>query len=83
MDANTLQEKYNLSLVGFKNFKKYNLNKQDLSFLENYFKTEYVNILGKNKVKFKEDEMSRSKEELIHIALEEPYTEFSFDKYLN
>jgi hypothetical protein len=83
MDANTLQEQYNLSLVCYKDFKKYNLNKQDLHFIENYFKSEYVNVLGKNKVKFNEDELSRTPKELISIALEEPYNEFNFDKYLN
>ena len=83
MDANTMQEKYNLALVCYKHFDKYNLNKQDLNFLENYFKTEYENILGKNGVHFDEGNLSRSKEELLKIALEEPLQEFSFDKYLN
>lgn len=82
MDAKELQEKYQLSLVCFKDFKRYNLNKNDLNFLENYFKTEYKNILGKNKVNYDESLLSRTPKELLKIALEEPLQEFKFDKYL-
>ncbi|NSB12107.1 hypothetical protein [Clostridium beijerinckii] len=82
MDAMELQEKYQMSTVLFKNFKEYGLNKQDIHFLENYYKTEFVNVLGNNKVRFNEDELSMTKEELIQLAESVPYEEFDIDKYL-
>lgn len=82
LNAVQLQEQYQMSQVLFKNFKEYGLNKQDIHFLENYYKTEFVNVLGSNKVHFNEDELSLTQKELINIAESEPYQEFDIDKYL-
>lgn len=82
MTASELEEKFGLSVCLFKNFKKYGLNDHDLMFIEDYFKNKYPQILGKNKVPWKEEKLSKSKEELIQIADSEPFKEFSIDKYL-
>ncbi len=78
-------EKYRFSTIMYKDLTRFNLSRHDLYFLESYFKKNHVQVLDGNNVKYKEDELTRSEDELIRIAEQEEYKLFNFDleKYLN
>lgn len=82
MTGKQLQENFGLSVCLFKSFEKYDLNSQDILFIEDYFKKNYSQVLGKNKVNWKEENLSKTQKELIEIAELEPFEEFDIDKYL-
>jgi hypothetical protein len=77
------QDLYNFSIITYKDFTKYNLNKQDLKFLEHHFKYIYNEVRKGNKVHYLEHELSRSVEELINIAIREEMLLYPIDKYLD
>ncbi|OOM81836.1 hypothetical protein CLPUN_08140 [Clostridium puniceum] len=87
MSAEEMVQAKLLNKILYKDFNEYNLNRADLYFIEQYEKDRNCNneILGKNnKVPYKEENLSRSKEELIKIANEIEFKEFDkLDRYLN
>lgn len=73
-----------LSKIIYKDFTQYNLNRQDLYWIENFYKESCENeVLGKLKApQVEESELSRSVEELIEIAENTEYTEYKLERYL-
>ena len=76
---------WKLSRILYKDFTQYNLSRNDLYWIENYYKESCEDeILAKMKApKVDENELSRSVEELIEIAENTEYMEYKLDKYLN
>lgn len=73
-----------LEEIKFQNFKEYNLNRQDLYFIEAFWKQKEKELLGKKLPKVNESELSRSKEELIELTNKVEWEIFDkLDKYLN
>lgn len=83
MNFEEYQKLYGFSIICYKDFTKYNLNKYDLSFLEHWFKDNYKQIIKGNSVHYIESELSRSAEELIKIANREQMVLYPIDKYLD
>jgi hypothetical protein len=84
LDAETLVSEYDLDKIVYKDFSEYNLNRYDLYFLEKYYKEIEKSILDGKAVPFREDQLSKSKEELIDIANSTSLRIFDkLDRYLN
>jgi hypothetical protein len=77
------QNLYNFSIITYKDFSEYNLNKQDLKFLENFFKQNFGEVRKGNKVHYIKSELSRSVEELEEIAIREEMLLYPINKYLD
>lgn len=85
MSAKEMIDKYNLSMIIYKDFSKYNLSRDDLFFIESYFKENIKEIIKTNAVNYNEKNLTRSKEELTNIATKQVvYKKFvQMDRYLN
>ena len=81
MDIEQYIEKYDFCTILYKDFTKYNLNDEDLSFLENWHKENYEEIIKGRNVKYKEELLSKSPEELISLCKLEQMVLFNLDKY--
>ena len=83
----TAEELANIGLnkIIYKDFSECGLSRADLFFIERYFKDNVEELIGRRKkVGYKEEELTRSKEELIRLAEETDYTEFNkLNRYLN
>lgn len=75
--------KYNFSDIIYKDFTNLNLSRQDLYFIEKYFKDRYKEIIDSRKVHYNKEKLTRSEEELIEIAESVEFKEFDIDRYLN
>lgn len=74
----------NLSTILYKDFTSYNLSRDDLYFLERWYKNNTKELRKTNQVYYKEENLTRSKEELIDLAENQvEYKEFEkLDRYL-
>lgn len=84
MTAEELVNNYLMVGIIYKDFTEYNLSRDDLYYIESYFKESQGEILGVKPVTVNEENLTRSKEELIEIAENKvEYQEFNIDRYLN
>lgn len=78
------KEKWGIQKVLYQDFTDYKLTRDDLFFIEKYQKDSKGELLGVKPVSFKEDKLSRSKEELIYLSETVPTQEYKkLKKYLN
>lgn len=84
MNIEELIDEYNFSTIIYKDLTKYNLNKAELNFIENYYKDKYNEIISNRKARFSDCNLTRDKDELVSIAENEEFKEFEkLNKYLN
>jgi len=85
MNAEEMVDKYKLSIILYKDFTEYNLSRDDLYYLESYFKGSTKEIIKTNAVHCNEKNLTRSKEDLIDIAINKvQYKAFQqLSRYLN
>jgi len=75
---------YSLKKIVYKDFTEYNLSRNELYFIEDYYKQISKEVLGKIRAFKDEEKLDRSKEELIEIANQVEFKEFEkLDRYLN
>lgn len=84
MTAEELAE-IGLKKIIYKDFSEYGLSRSDLFFIEQYFKDNVKELIEcKKNVGYKEEELTRSKQDLIRIAEETDYKTYEkLEKYLN
>lgn len=81
---NDYKEKWEIKKVLYQDFTDYKLTRDDLYFMEKYQKDSKGELLGVKPVSFKEDKLSRSKDELIYLSETVPTQEYKkLKKYLN
>ncbi len=85
MSAEEMAQANLLNKIVYKDFSEYNLSRSDLFFIEGYFKENADELIEcKKTVGYKEEELTRGKDELIRIAEETDYTEYEkLERYLN
>lgn len=84
MSAEEMVDKYNLEKIIYKDFTQYELSRDDLFFLEFHQKENTKEILKTKKVHVNEENLTRSKENLIDILNQVKWQTFNkLDKYLN
>lgn len=84
MSAEEMVDEYNLEKIIYKDFTQYNLSRDDLYYLESYFKENTKEIIKTNAVHYDEKHLTRSKEELEILTESIDFQEFEqLDRYLN
>lgn len=85
MSAEELVYTYNLECILYKDFSEYNLSRDELYWIENYYIEKEGAILNKKPIKnIFEENLSHSAEQLSQISDKTEYKEFEkLDKYLN
>ncbi|OSA91025.1 UNVERIFIED_ORG: hypothetical protein B2H93_14810 [Clostridium botulinum] len=77
MNEEEYKKKYGFKNILYKDFTKYNLNREDLYYIESYFKDIYEEKIKGKSVRYKIEKLSKKKEELIQIAQLEEFQEFN------
>ncbi|NYC74337.1 hypothetical protein DE167_004903 [Clostridium beijerinckii] len=84
LTAEELVSDYNLVGILYKEFTEYNLSREDLYLIENFYLEKQGSILNKKPIVIHEENLTRSKEELIDIAEKVEYKEFDkLERYLD
>lgn len=84
IDAKEYQEKFEITEIKYLDFTELGINRQDLYYLESYLKSITKEVLGKMSVPYKEEELSRSKEQLRELINKVEFIKFDkLERYLN
>lgn len=84
MSAEEMVEEWGLDKILYKDFSEYNLSRDDLYYIESYYKSKEKELMKTSEVHFDEDKLTRSKEELQLLSDSLDFIEFNkLERYLN
>ena len=84
MSAEEMVSKWNLDKILYQDYSEYNLSRNDLFYIERYYKLVENELMKTSEVHFQEEKLTRSKEELELLANSLEFIEFNkLERYLN